>query len=162
MIGSTQQLAEVLFVKLGLSRKRRGKTGFSTDARVLQAIRGEHEIVPKIERYRELTKLAQTYLDALPILCDYFMVYYNKELFAKKGVAFPKTMDEMMVAAGKLHDPAGGVAGFVGRGVRNANVVLWTQLLAGWGAARLRWGAPPRGRSVPSRLPLLRIASMPG
>src|SRR4029079_1604903 len=66
MIGSPQQLAEVLFVKLGLSRKRRGKTGFSTDARVLQAIRDEHEIIPKIERFRELSKLAQTYLDALP------------------------------------------------------------------------------------------------
>src|SRR4051794_3861755 len=56
MIGSTQQLAEVLFVKLGLSRKRRGKTGFSTDARVLQAIRDEHPIIPKVERWRELTK----------------------------------------------------------------------------------------------------------
>jgi DNA polymerase-1 len=67
-IGSPQQLSEVLFGKLGLSRKRRGKTGFSTDARVLQAIRHEHEIVPKIERWRELTKLAQTYLDALPAL----------------------------------------------------------------------------------------------
>jgi DNA polymerase-1 len=67
-IGSPQQLAEILFERLGLSRKRRGKTGFSTDARVLQAIRGEHPIVPKIERYRELTKLAQTYLDALPDL----------------------------------------------------------------------------------------------
>ncbi len=66
MIGSPQQLAEVLFVKLGLSRKRRGKTGFSTDARVLQAIRDEHPIIPKIERFRELTKLVQTYLDALP------------------------------------------------------------------------------------------------
>src|SRR4051795_7017408 len=66
MIGSPQQLAEVLFVKLGLSRKRRGKTGFSTDARVLQAIRGEPPITPKIERFRELTKLVQTYLDALP------------------------------------------------------------------------------------------------
>jgi DNA polymerase I len=66
MIGSPQQLAEVLFVKLGLSRKRRGKTGFSTDARVLQAIRDEHPIIPRIERFRELTKLAQTYLDALP------------------------------------------------------------------------------------------------
>ena len=68
MIGSPQQLAEVLFVKLGLSRKRRGKTGFSTDARVLQAIRDEHAIIPKIERWRELTKLVQTYLDALPAL----------------------------------------------------------------------------------------------
>jgi DNA polymerase-1 len=70
MIGSTQQLAEVLFVKLGLSRKRRGKTGFSTDARVLQAIRDEHEIVPKIERWRELTKLVQTYLEPLPNWID--------------------------------------------------------------------------------------------
>ncbi len=66
MIGSPQQLAEVLFGKLGLSRKRRGKTGFSTDARVLQAIRDEHPIVSKIERWREVTKLVQTYLEQLP------------------------------------------------------------------------------------------------
>ncbi len=70
MLGSPRQLEEVLFGKLGLSRKRRGKTGYSTDARVLQAIRSEHEIIPKIERWRELTKLAQTYLDALPLLVD--------------------------------------------------------------------------------------------
>jgi DNA polymerase-1 len=68
MIGSPKQLEEVLFGKLGLSRKRRGKTGYSTDARVLQAIRDEHPVIPKIERWRELTKLAQTYLDALPLL----------------------------------------------------------------------------------------------
>jgi DNA polymerase-1 len=70
MIGSPQQLAEVLFDKLGLSKKRRGKTGFSTDARVLQSIRDEHEIVPKIERFRELTKLVQTYLEPLPTYID--------------------------------------------------------------------------------------------
>ncbi|PZS12241.1 MAG: DNA polymerase I, partial [Solirubrobacterales bacterium] len=69
-LGSPRQLEEVLFGKLGLSRKRRGKTGYSTDARVLQAIRSEHEIIPRIERWRELTKLAQTYLDALPLLVD--------------------------------------------------------------------------------------------
>jgi DNA polymerase I len=67
-IGSPQQLAEILFVKLELSRKRRGKTGFSTDARVLAAIRHEHEIVPMIEEWRELTKLKSTYLDAFPAL----------------------------------------------------------------------------------------------
>ncbi len=67
-LGSPRQLEEILFAKLGLSRKRRGKTGYSTDARVLQAIRDEHPIIPKIERWRELTKLAQTYLDALPLL----------------------------------------------------------------------------------------------
>ena len=66
VIGSPQQLGAILFEKLELSRKRRGKTGFSTDAKVLQAIRAEHPIIPKIERFRELSKLAQTYLDALP------------------------------------------------------------------------------------------------
>ena len=67
-IGSPQQLADVLFNKLKLSKKRRGKTGFSTDARVLQAIRQEHEIVPAIEEWREVTKLKSTYLDAFPEL----------------------------------------------------------------------------------------------
>jgi DNA polymerase-1 len=70
LISSPQQLGEILFEKLGLSRKRRGKTGFSTDARVLQAIRDEHEIIPKIERWRELSTLAKTYLDVLPQVVD--------------------------------------------------------------------------------------------
>ena len=69
-IGSPQQLGEVLFVELGLTKKRRGKTGFSTDARVLSQIRDEHPIVERIERWRELTKLKNTYLDSLPLLVD--------------------------------------------------------------------------------------------
>ena len=69
-IGSPQQLGEVLFNELALTKKRRGKTGFSTDARVLAQIRDEHDVVPKIEAWRELTKLKNTYLDALPGLID--------------------------------------------------------------------------------------------
>jgi DNA polymerase-1 len=69
-IGSPQQLAEILFDELGLTKKRRGKTGFSTDARVLSQIREEHPIVAKVEQWRELTKLKSTYLDALPELID--------------------------------------------------------------------------------------------
>ena len=69
-IGSPQQVGRVLFEKLGLTRKRRGKTGYSTDARVLAQIREEHPIVEKIESWRELTKLKNTYLDALPDLID--------------------------------------------------------------------------------------------
>ncbi len=69
-IGSPQQLAEVFFDELGLTKKRRGKTGFSTDARVLSQIREEHPIVTKVEQWRELTKLKSTYLDALPELID--------------------------------------------------------------------------------------------
>ncbi len=69
-IGSPQQLGEVFFTELGLTRKRRGKTGFSTDARVLSQIRDEHPIVAKVERWREVTKLKNTYLDSLPPLID--------------------------------------------------------------------------------------------
>ena len=69
-IGSPQQVGRILFEKLGLTRKRRGKTGFSTDARVLAQIRDEHPIVEKIESWRELTKLKNTYLDTLPDLID--------------------------------------------------------------------------------------------
>jgi len=69
-IGSPQQVGRILFEKLGLSRKRRGKTGFSTDARVLAQIRDEHPIVERIEQWRELTKLKNTYLDSLPDLID--------------------------------------------------------------------------------------------
>ncbi len=69
-IGSPQQVGRILFEKLGLTRKRRGKTGFSTDARVLAQIRDEHPIVEKIESWRELTKLKNTYLDTLPELID--------------------------------------------------------------------------------------------
>ena len=70
LIGSPQQLGSILFEKLTLSRKRRGKTGYSTDARVLAAIRDEHEIVPMVERWRELSTLVKTYLEPLPALVD--------------------------------------------------------------------------------------------
>ena len=69
-IGSPQQVGRILFEKLELTRKRRGKTGYSTDARVLAQIRDEHPIVEKIESWRELTKLKNTYLDSLPDLID--------------------------------------------------------------------------------------------
>ena len=69
-IGSPQQLGTVFFDELALTKKRRGKTGFSTDARVLGQLRDEHPIVEKVERWRELTKLKNTYLDSLPGLVD--------------------------------------------------------------------------------------------
>jgi DNA polymerase I len=68
MLGSTQQLARILFEKLELTPGRKGKTGYSTDTRVLRTIRGEHAIVEVIEEWRELTKLLNTYLGPLPTL----------------------------------------------------------------------------------------------
>ena len=66
MLGSTQQVARVLFEVLGLTAGRKGKTGYSTDARVLRSIRDEHEIVPVLEEWREYSKLLNTYLEPLP------------------------------------------------------------------------------------------------
>ena len=68
MIGSTQQVGRILFEKLGLTPGRKGKTGYSTDTRVLRTIRGEHEIVAVIEEWREYSKLLNTYLGPLPTL----------------------------------------------------------------------------------------------
>lgn len=72
-------------------------------------------------------------MDTIPTFVDYWMLYYNKDLFDKKGVAYPKTMDEIYAAAGKMHDPAAGIAGFVSRGLKNANVPVWTSWMLGMG-----------------------------
>ncbi len=68
MLGSTQQVARILFEKLELTPGRKGKTGYSTDTRVLRSIRAEHPIVPVIEEWREYSKLLNTYLGPLPSL----------------------------------------------------------------------------------------------
>jgi DNA polymerase-1 len=68
VLGSPQQLGRVLFEKLGLTPGRKGKTGYSTDGKVLARIRGDHAIVPVVEEWRELTKLVNTYLGPLPTL----------------------------------------------------------------------------------------------
>ena len=68
VLGSTQQVARILFEVLGLTAGRKGKTGYSTDARVLRSIRDDHEIVPVIEEWREYSKLLNTYLEPLPSL----------------------------------------------------------------------------------------------
>lgn len=71
-------------------------------------------------------------LNVLPMNQDVFILFYNKEMFAAKNVAVPKTWAELIEAARKLADPAKGVYGFVGRGLKNANVVLYDQILLGF------------------------------
>ncbi|MDY2918871.1 MAG: DNA polymerase I [Anaerococcus sp.] len=64
-INSTKQLGEVLFKDLDLPVIKKTKTGFSTDAKVLEKLRDKHPIIPKIEAYRELFKLRSTYIEGL-------------------------------------------------------------------------------------------------
>jgi DNA polymerase-1 len=67
-IGSPKQLAEVLFVEMGLPHGRKTKTGYSTDAKVLQQLAIEHPIAERIITYRELSKLKGTYIEGLMTL----------------------------------------------------------------------------------------------
>ncbi|MCS7001307.1 MAG: DNA polymerase I [Dehalococcoidia bacterium] len=69
-INSTTQLGTVLFEELKLPAGRRTKSGWSTDAQVLEELRGVHPIVSLVLEYRQLTKLKSTYVDALPTLIN--------------------------------------------------------------------------------------------
>jgi DNA polymerase I len=69
-LGSPTQLRVLLYDKLGLKTTRRTKTGLSTDARALQQLVDQHPFVQKLLDYRELAKLKNTYVDALPPLVD--------------------------------------------------------------------------------------------
>ncbi|MFC1935218.1 DNA polymerase I [Chloroflexota bacterium] len=78
-INSTQQLSTVMFEKLlplaklrelGLPAPKRTKTGYSTDASVLEELKGAHPVVDRVLEYRQLSKLKSTYLDTLPDLVN--------------------------------------------------------------------------------------------
>jgi DNA polymerase-1 len=67
-IGSPKQLGELLFVELGLPKGRKTKTGYSTDATVLEELRDVHPVVSLVLDWRTYTKLRSTYVEALPNL----------------------------------------------------------------------------------------------
>jgi len=91
-IKSTQQLKEVLFEKLEISALglKRTKTGLSTAADELDKLKDQHPVVPLIQEYRELTKLASTYIDALP------------ELINKKTGRLHTSYNQTVTATGRL------------------------------------------------------------
>jgi DNA polymerase-1 len=70
-INSPQQLGRVLFEDLKLPQSRRTKTGYSTEASVMEALRGVHPVIEFILEYRQLSKLKSTYVDALPALINH-------------------------------------------------------------------------------------------
>ena len=70
-------------------------------------------------------------IDSLPIESDVWLVYYNKQIFADRGLSYPKTFDEMLATARQITDPKSGIYGFVARGLKNANVPVWTSFLLG-------------------------------
>jgi DNA polymerase-1 len=65
-LNSPRQLSSILFEKLDLPVIKRTKTGYSTDAEVLETLAAEHDLPRRLIEYRELAKLKSTYVDALP------------------------------------------------------------------------------------------------
>jgi multiple sugar transport system substrate-binding protein len=72
-------------------------------------------------------------IDTLPFNIDPWVIYYNKEIFDARNIAYPKSFPETLEAAARLNDPGKGVSGFVARGLKNANVPVWTSFLLGYG-----------------------------
>ncbi len=64
-INSPKQLGVILFEKLGLTAVKKTKTGYSTNADVLEKLKGKHPIIEEIMEYRQLAKLKSTYCDGL-------------------------------------------------------------------------------------------------
>ncbi len=69
-LGSPRQVGAILFERLGLSRPRKTKTGYTTDAATLVRLKDEHPIAAKLLEHRELAKLKGTYVDTLPALIN--------------------------------------------------------------------------------------------
>ena len=70
-IKSTQQLGDILFEKLKLPHGKKTKKGYSTSAEVLEKVKDDHPIVPKVLEYRNLTKLASTYIEGMkPLIAE--------------------------------------------------------------------------------------------
>lgn len=72
-------------------------------------------------------------MDMLPLNIDLWVLYWNKQIFQEAGVEYPKTMDELLAAARKLTVPSKQQYGFVARGLKNANIPVWTSWLLGQG-----------------------------
>lgn len=70
-LNSPKQLGEALFVKMGLPAKKKTKSGYSTNAEVLEGLAADYPVVAKILEYRTLAKLKSTYCDGLlKVICD--------------------------------------------------------------------------------------------
>ncbi|WP_061933228.1 ABC transporter substrate-binding protein [Aureimonas sp. AU22] len=103
---------------------------FMADPALTDASLNEGDFAPAGLSY---AKDGEGRIRALPFSVDYWIVYWNKELFEAKGLAYPQTFDAMLAAAKALTDKEAGTSGFVARGMKNANTPVWTSLMLGFG-----------------------------
>jgi multiple sugar transport system substrate-binding protein len=128
---------DVIAISYHVQKRLFGKNKWMVDVRPLMA---DKSLVDPNLDFADFAKGGLNYatqadgrIDSLPLNLDPWVVYYNKELFDAKGIAYPKTFAEMIDTAARLNDPAKGVSGFVARGLKNANVPVWSSFLLGYG-----------------------------
>lgn len=128
---------DVTEISLHVNKRQVGKARWNTDIRPLLAdatlTAPDFDFADYGEGMVTYATQSDGRLDSCPAGADYFILYYNKELLAARNIAVPTTWDEMYEASKRLADPAKQVYGHVGRGVKNANVVLWSSYLLGTG-----------------------------
>ncbi|MCI0753791.1 extracellular solute-binding protein [Teichococcus vastitatis] len=126
---------DVVGISLHVSKRQVGRAKWTTDIRPLlqdaTMTSPDFDFADFGQGPVAYSTQADGRMDTLPEFTDYFILYYNKDLLAAKNIAVPKTFDELYTAAKALTDPAKQQYGFVGRGLRNANVVLWSSFLLG-------------------------------
>jgi multiple sugar transport system substrate-binding protein len=137
---------DVITISLHVSKRQVGKARWLSDLRPMLAdptlLSPDYDLDDLSAGGLAYAAQADGRMDSLPNSVDYWILYYNKEIFQNAGVAYPKTMDEIVTAAEKLTDKGKGIAGFVGRGLKNANIPVWTSWLLGQGQGTVS----PEGR----------------
>ena len=126
---------DVAELSLHVNKRQVGKARWNTDIRALiadQSITAPDFDFPDFGAGMvQYATQSDGRMDSLPAFADYFILYYNKELLAAKNIAVPTTWDGMFEAARALTEPSRQIYGHVGRGLKNANVVLWSSYLLG-------------------------------
>lgn len=119
---------------------------FNIHKRLFEKTKWLHDLRPQLKNVAtdfdqaDITQIGMSYatqadgrVDSVPLNLDPWILYYNKELFAAKGIAPVDSFAGIAEAAKKIHDPSKGVIGAVGRGLKNANVPLWALFFMGYG-----------------------------
>ena len=128
---------DVANISLSVQKRLASKGQWFADLRPLMA---NPDLTPPDFAPRDLAKAALTLatqadgsIDTLPNFLDYWILYYNKELVERVGLGVPKTIAEMIAICERVHKPAADLYGFLSRGLKNANVPVWTTFLSGFG-----------------------------
>ncbi len=126
---------DVVNISLHVNKRQVGRAKWCTDIKALMA---DQSITSPDFDFADFgagpvaySTQADGRMDTLPFFTDYFILYYNKDLLAAKNITAPRTFDEMYESARRMNDASRQIFGNVGRGLRNANVPLWSSFLLG-------------------------------